>query len=136
MKTIWCVWQAVGSVGTSDKDYRKALQGPLYTRIRAGLESRNKLKTTLADVKEDKHEGIPPKGRGSYPLSAEIRPLMEIVEEEPEQNQIEHSSNVTLHADKHVRKENMFISPEVDRALRILDQAIAVLRERGFSGGN
>lgn len=157
--------KAVGSVATSDKDYRQVLQGPLYARIREGMDSRNKFKTPLAGLNEDKHKAVPPEEHSdSYPLSTEIIPLTEIVEEEteqnqpgslinqmifstghvskedsslnPEQNQSGPSSNVILHADKHVSKENIFISPEVDHALRILDQAIAVLRERGFSGNN
>lgn len=126
--------QAVGSVATSDQDYRQALQGPLYARIREGLDSRNKLKTTLVASNDEKQKALLcEEHRDSDPLSAEIRPLTEIVEEETEQNLPGSSINQTM---EYVSRDDSFISPEVDHALRLLDRAIAVLRERGFSDCN
>ena len=166
MKGRCCAWQAVGSVATSDEDYRQALQGPLYARIREGLDSGNKLKTTFLGSNKEKHRAVPPEGRrDSDTSSVEVRPVTEIVEEETEQNSDSSSINqikpteghvskessfinsqqqgsssspnvVTLRSDEHTSKQNIFISPEVECALRTLDQAIFVVRGCGFSESN
>ncbi|CAD6253502.1 unnamed protein product [Miscanthus lutarioriparius] len=101
--------KAVSTVATHDDDYRKALRGPLYVRIREYQDSDDKTKS-------------------------------EIVEEETEQNTSINVDNLpTSHPYEPVEQaqqvENKpYISPEVERALCILDSAIAVLK--GDKAGN
>lgn len=97
---------------TSDKDYRQALQGLLYEQIRQGRD---------------------------YSL---FLPVTEIVEDETEQNLAGSSTNQIIPiqniaskdgivlADKQGSRANAFVSPQVQHALRTVDQAIAVLRRQ------
>lgn len=154
--------KAVRSVATSDEDYRQALQGPLYARIREGLYSSKNLKAASTDLNEEKHEVLSSEGDTDSDTSlSEIRPVTEIVEEQtslglsinqihpteehmsienssnsPEQSLSSSLANVIQSTDGHACKETTFISPEVEHALRTLDQAIAAVRGRGFSGSN
>ncbi|XP_020268419.1 uncharacterized protein LOC109843869 isoform X2 [Asparagus officinalis] len=139
--------KAVRSVATTDEDYRPALQGPMYARIREALDAINKIKTDSVISDEEKHEALAPEVKGhSDASSTEVEAVSEIVEEETEQNEVisneahvskeDSSTDTILSADEIVSKGNIFVSPEVEHALRTVDMAIAVLRGRGFSGSN
>ncbi|XP_074577023.1 uncharacterized protein LOC141833465 isoform X1 [Curcuma longa] len=121
--------KAVSTVATSDEDYKKALEGPMYARIRE-----NKTKAYLVGLDEEKM------GQNATEIQAvrDETSVTEIVEEDIEQTT--HSDQVN---DSHVAKlipdqgdlvqENSYISPEVEAALGILDNAIAILRKCGPS---
>lgn len=82
--------KAVGTVATTDEDYRHALKGSLYARIREGLDPSKKLRTPSVDLNKE-NSGVlsPEEHRNSDPLVAEIWPVTEIMEEEMEQNSVD-----------------------------------------------
>ncbi|XP_066340108.1 uncharacterized protein [Miscanthus floridulus] len=131
--------KAVSTVATHDDDYRKALRGPLYVRIREYQDSDDKAKVTAA---EENATEVPPANatiQNHLSLTNTIS-NSEIVEEETEQNTSINVDNLpTSHPYEPVEQaqqvENKpYISPEVERALCILDTAIAVLK--GNKAGN
>ncbi|CAD6253499.1 unnamed protein product [Miscanthus lutarioriparius] len=131
--------KAVSTVATHDDDYRKALRGPLYVRIREYQDSDDKAKVTAA---EENATEVPPANatiQNHLSLTNTIS-NSEIVEEETEQNTSINVDNLpTSHPYEPVEQaqqvENKpYISPEVERALCILDSAIAVLK--GDKAGN
>lgn len=108
--------QALSTVATSDEDYKKALEGPMYARIR---ENKTKNATEIQAVRDETS-------------------VTEIVEEDIEQtthsDQVNDSNVAKLIPDQgHLVQENSYISPEVEAALAILDNAIAILRKCGPS---
>ncbi|KAF8694619.1 hypothetical protein HU200_038148 [Digitaria exilis] len=126
--------KAVSTVATCDEDYKRALRGPLYTRIREYQDSDDKEKVTST---EENATEVPP----ANPTPTVQNRLAvtnttsncEIVEEESEQStswkvdRIPTSSHQPAER-AHQIENKPFISPEVEHALGILDTAIAVLR--------
>ncbi|CAO2149298.1 unnamed protein product [Urochloa humidicola] len=125
--------KAVSTVATCDEDYKRALRGPLYARIREYQESDDKAKVTT--TQENATE---------VPLDSPIlhnrlevtntTSNSEIVEEESEQNASLKLDSLPTRppyqpAERAQQVENKtFVSPEVEHALGILDTAIGVLR--------
>lgn len=131
--------KAVGSVATNDEDYCRALQGPLYAQIREGMDSQNKHNVELVGLEDEKPAALlPVKHRDDVPKSVEITPVTEIVEEEAEDHvKLSGSStNLISTANNEGVTEGTSISPEVEHALRTLDQAIAIVRARGLFHSN
>ncbi|XP_019705109.1 uncharacterized protein [Elaeis guineensis] len=135
--------KAVGSVATSDDDYRRALEGPMYTQVREGLDLHNKFKTGLVGTIGDKPTGLIP-AEHTVKTTVERTPVTEssfvseIVEEEAEQHQcleLDQATSApatnTITDQEHPVKEEASISPEVEHALGILDSAIAIIRNKG-----
>ncbi|XP_072972283.1 uncharacterized protein [Typha angustifolia] len=130
--------KAVRSVAMNDEDYQQALKGPMYARIRQCLDSIIKTETT-STVTEEKPRSLPSEQMriGSAvensPVTASTS-ITEIVEERTQQSkilnlgQLTNGTSTKLIHHRHVLKESAFISPEVEHALGILDNAIAILR--------
>ncbi|OEL32166.1 hypothetical protein BAE44_0006814 [Dichanthelium oligosanthes] len=124
---------AVSTVATCDEDYKRALRGPLYVRIREYQDSDDKAKVT--STKENATE-VPPDNPIVQNRLAVTNTTSnsEIVEEESEQNTSVKVDSLPTSppyqpAERAQQVENKpFISPEVECALGILDTAIAVLR--------
>ena len=128
----WNIMQAVSTVATCDEDYKKALRGPLYVRIREYQDSGDKAKVTTT---EENATEVPPDNPivQNHLTIKNTTSNSEIVEEESEQStSLKVDSLPTSHhqpAERAQQIENKpFISPEVEHALGILDTAIAVLR--------
>jgi len=125
--------KAVSTVATCDEDYKKALRGPLYVRIREYQDSDDKTKVTTT---EENATEVPPDNPIVQNHLAVTNTISnsEIVEEESEQNtsfKVDRlpSSPPYQPAEEAQQIKNIpFISPEVEHALGILDNAIAVLR--------
>ncbi|WOK92228.1 hypothetical protein Cni_G00919 [Canna indica] len=137
--------KAVGTVATTDKDYQQALKGPMYMKICEGMHLINKTKTDVSGVDEEKVNApltvLVEEHTGE--TATEIQAVKddvfssEIVEEE-----IEHATHLksTQPNDSHATslntrqkdliEEKAYISPEVQVALGILENAIAILRKR------
>lgn len=130
--------QAVSTVATHDDDYRKALRGPLYVRIREYQDSDDKAKVTAA---EENAIEVPPDNatiQNRLSLTNTIS-NSEIVEETEQNTSINVDNLPTSHPYEPVEhaqqvKNKPYVSPEVERALCILDTAIAVLK--GNKAGN
>ncbi|WOL20670.1 hypothetical protein Cni_G29475 [Canna indica] len=138
--------KAVRTVANTDKDYQKALEGPMYARIRQGLNHRNKKKKDVRILEEERIEGAllmeqkSKSANGIRPIT-DITSVTEIMEEETEHSERLLKSDqlnngistdlVTKQQDCIVQKA--YISPEVEAALATLDNAIAVLRSGGSS---
>ncbi|RWW21711.1 hypothetical protein GW17_00014118 [Ensete ventricosum] len=121
---------AVGTVATTDQDYRKALEGPMYARIREGMNPKHKTKTDVVGLEEEKYEGPLPKehiGEAATEVQSIIdnRYISEIVEEETEHSTLSSTKQQDLIT------KRVYISPEVEVALGILDNAISILRKKG-----
>ena len=129
----WNIMQAVSTVATCDEDYKKALRGPLYVRIREYQDSDDKTKVTTT---EENATEVPPDNPivQNHLTVKNTTSNSEIVEEESEQNmsfKVDRlpSSPPYVPAEQAQQIKNIpFISPEVEHALGILDSAIAVLR--------
>ncbi|RWW43368.1 hypothetical protein BHE74_00050984 [Ensete ventricosum] len=122
--------QAVGTVATTDQDYRKALEGPMYARIREEMNPKHKTKTDVVGLEEEKYEGPLPKehiGEAATEVQSIIdnRYISEIVEEETEHSTLSSTKQQDLIT------KRVYISPEVEVALGILDNAISILRKKG-----
>ncbi|KAI0507346.1 hypothetical protein KFK09_013468 [Dendrobium nobile] len=132
--------KAVGSVATIDEDYRLALQGPLYARIRQQLHTDIRPATSSEDLEKEKlaflneHKADAP---GKDNLIKAITLVPEITEEDTEpkedteaKNHIANGSSENMFANKQgiSTKEKASISPEVEHALDILDQVISMVR--------
>ncbi|RCV38612.1 hypothetical protein SETIT_8G156900v2 [Setaria italica] len=125
--------KAVSTVATCDEDYKRALRGPLYVRIREYQDSDDKVKVTTKE--ENATEVLPDNPIVQNRLAVtNTTSNSEIVEEESEQNtslkmDILPTSPSYQPAERAQQVENKpFISPEVEHALGILDTAIAVIR--------
>ncbi|URE18028.1 hypothetical protein MUK42_13188 [Musa troglodytarum] len=122
--------KAVGTVATTDQDYQKALEGPMYARIREGMNPKHKTKTDVVGLDEDKYEGPLPKEHISE-TATEVQSIIgnryvsEIVEEETEHSTLSSTKQQDLIT------KRVYISPEVEDALGILDNAISILRKKG-----
>ncbi|KAF8396349.1 hypothetical protein HHK36_017966 [Tetracentron sinense] len=137
--------KAVASVAKGDEDFGKALEDPLYTRIREGINPSNKLNKALEpeDLKSEKSACILPEEHPVDSLQAQVidqKSVCEIEEEEIDQDteddseNIDHSPTNQVAVQHHVSKENkVFISPEVENALGILEKAISIVRMGGSS---
>ncbi|XP_008790239.2 uncharacterized protein LOC103707495 [Phoenix dactylifera] len=139
--------KAVGTVATSDDDYRRALEGPMYIQVREGLDSHNKFKTDLVGTTGEKLTGpIPGEHTVKTTVEATVEATLvtdssfvsEIVEEEPERHQCLELDQVNsapatnpIAGQEHVVRDEAFVSPEVEHALGILDSAITIIRNRG-----
>ena len=129
----WNIMQAVSTVATCDEDYKKALRGPLYVRIREYQDSGDKAKVTTT---EENVTEVPPDNPivQNHLTVKNTTSNSEIVEEESEQNMFFKvdrlpSSPPYEPAEQVQQIKNIpFISPEVEHALGILDSAIAVIR--------
>ncbi|GJN04588.1 hypothetical protein PR202_ga22151 [Eleusine coracana subsp. coracana] len=125
---------AVSTVASCDEDYKKALRGPLYVRIREYQNSDNKVKIT--PTKENANNEILPEYPTGQNLMAvrNITPNSEIVEEEIEENTFSKDDSLLTVPHNQPAEQvllvenNPFISPEVEQALGILDTAIAVIQ--------
>ncbi|XP_024310774.1 uncharacterized protein LOC100835152 isoform X2 [Brachypodium distachyon] len=120
--------KAVSTVATCDEDYKKALRAPLYARIREYQCPADKVK--VAPIEKNTNEVHPENHTVHNPLAiTNLAPSSEIVEEESEQN----TSLTTIFSNQpaeheHQVEDKPFISPEVEQALGILDNAIAILQ--------
>ncbi|RLM58030.1 uncharacterized protein C2845_PM18G10250 [Panicum miliaceum] len=125
--------KAVSTVATCDEDYKKALRGPLYVRIREYQDSDDKAKVTTT---EENSTEVPPDNPivQNHLTVTNTTSNSEIVEEESEQNtsfkvdRLPSSPPYQPAEQAQQIKNRPFISPEVEHALGILDSAIAVLR--------
>lgn len=122
--------KAVGTVATTDQDYQKALEGPMYARIREGMNTKHRNKTDVVGLDEEKYEGPLPKehiGETATEVQSIIdsRYVSEIVEEETEHSTLSSTKQQDLIT------KRVYISPEVEVALGILDNAISILRKKG-----
>ncbi|KAG2562677.1 uncharacterized protein LOC120644679 [Panicum virgatum] len=125
--------KAVNTVATCDEDYKKALRGPLYVRIREYQDSDDKAKVTTT---EENATEVPPDNPIAQNHLAVTNTISnsEIVEEESEQNTSFKVDRLPCSPPYQPAEETQqiknipFISPEVEHALGILDNAIAVLR--------
>ncbi|KAL6654819.1 hypothetical protein ACP70R_008284 [Stipagrostis hirtigluma subsp. patula] len=125
--------KAVSTVATCDEDYKKALRGPLYVRIREHQDSDDKAKVTPS--KECTTDVVPDNPTVQNALAVlNATSNSEIVEEDCEQSTVfkvgNHPTGPPIQPAEQVQQvENKpIISPEVEQALGILDTAIAVLR--------
>ncbi|KAL5204768.1 hypothetical protein ABZP36_009639 [Zizania latifolia] len=133
--------KAVSTVASCDEDYRKALRGPLYVRIREYQGSTDMAKVTPKE--ENATEALPDNPSLQNPLTAtSVTSSSEIVEEGSEQEvplKLDHlaagPSNQPADQDQHV-KNKAYISPEVEQALSILDTAISIIRGDGAGSVN
>ncbi|CAO2146960.1 unnamed protein product [Urochloa humidicola] len=125
--------KAVSTVATCDEDYKRALRGPLYVRIREYQESDDKAKVTTT---EENATEVPPDSpilRNRLAVT-NTTSNSEIVEEESERNASLKVDSLPTRppyqpAERLQQVENItFVSPEVEHALGILDTAIAVVR--------
>ncbi|KAK3118953.1 hypothetical protein QOZ80_9BG0711310 [Eleusine coracana subsp. coracana] len=110
--------KAVSTVASCDEEYKKALRGPLYVRIREYQNSDNK---DLMPVRN-------------------ITPNSEIVEENEEYTFYKDDSLLTAPCNQPAEQvllveNNPFISREVEQALGILDTAIAVIQGNHLLNG-
>ncbi|KAG0492516.1 hypothetical protein HPP92_005914, partial [Vanilla planifolia] len=129
--------KAVGSVAASDVEYRKALEGPLYVLIRQQLYSSKLPPTTLEGLEQSKSEA--PGKTNVVKTSA-----LEITEEDTKPKSYT-EGNLNLNGlsenqviDNHcfTSKDRTSISPEVEHALCILDQAISIFHGKGIHAEN
>jgi hypothetical protein len=125
--------QAVSTVATCDEDYKRALRGPLYVRIREYQDSDDKEKVTTTE--KNATEVLPDNPIVQNHLAVtNTTSNSEIVEEESEQNTSLKMDNLPTSSsyqpvERAQQVENKpFVSPEVEHALDILDTAIAVIR--------
>uniref|UniRef100_A0A3B6IL18 START domain-containing protein n=1 Tax=Triticum aestivum TaxID=4565 RepID=A0A3B6IL18_WHEAT len=143
--------KAVSTVAACDEDYKQALRAPLYARIREYQHSPDKAKVT--SVEESANEVLPENPTVDNPLAVtNLTPCSEIIEEESEQNtsfkvdnlatrfsnqpagQVQQVENKSFTSPDRTVKQaqqveiKQLISPEVQKALGILDTAIAVLQ--------
>jgi len=130
--------KAVSTVATHDDDYRKALRGPLYVRIREYQDSDDKAKVTAAEENATEVPSANATIQNHLSLTNTIS-NSEIVEETEQNTSINVDNLTTSHPYEPVEQaqqvENKpYISPEVERAMCILDTAIAVLK--GDKAGN
>ncbi|CAL4992477.1 unnamed protein product [Urochloa decumbens] len=124
--------KAVSTVATCDEDYKRALRGPLYVRIREYQESDDKAKVTTT---EENAIEVPPDSPivHNHLAVTNTTSNSEIVEEESEQNTSLKVDSLPTRfpyqpAERAQVKNKTSVSPEVEHALGILDTAIAVLR--------
>ncbi|KAH0460351.1 hypothetical protein IEQ34_011014 [Dendrobium chrysotoxum] len=132
--------KAVGSVATIDEDYRLALQGPLYARIRQQLHTGIRPATYSEDMEKEKLAFLD-EHKADAPAKDNViktRTLVpEITEEDTEpradteaKNHIANGSSGNMVVNKQgiSTEEKASISPEVEHALEILDQVISMVR--------
>ncbi|KAG8090012.1 hypothetical protein GUJ93_ZPchr0011g27136 [Zizania palustris] len=132
--------KAVSTVASCDEDYKKALRGPLYVRIREYQGSTDTAKVRTP-TDENATEALPDNPTLQNPLAdTSVTSSSEIVEEESEQKvslKLDHlaagPSNQPADQEKHAENK-AYISPEVEQALSILDTAISIIR--GNRDGN
>ncbi|KAI3949828.1 hypothetical protein MKW92_019542 [Papaver armeniacum] len=152
--------KAVASVAKGDEDFGKALKDPLYVRIREGLNHERRLKMdSESDIitveksadkchEEPGTETLPADttvtGKTSLDMSGSGRTSQyEIEEEEIEQRtKSEEDGNGIVSIDQSAshltveqisKEKKVFISPEVEHALDILNNVISMVRGSGIN---
>ncbi|KAK8966556.1 hypothetical protein KSP40_PGU008070 [Platanthera guangdongensis] len=134
--------KAVGTVAAADADYREALQGPLYIRVRRLLHSHGEFAASLDDLNKEKLKEQKTGAAANDHIVGTQTSLPEITEEDTRQNRPDaeakniitsgSSENLVL-GDKYASsKANTTISPEVEHALGIIEQAITIVRGKNF----
>lgn len=126
--------KAVSTVASHDDDYRKALRGPLYVRIREYQDSDDKAK--VAATEENGTEAPPDNATTQNRLSLTNTVSNSEIVEESEQNTSVTVDSLPTSQQPYVPVEQTWqvgnrpylLSPEVERALCILDTSIALLR--------
>lgn len=125
--------KAVSTVASHDDDYRKALRGPLYVRIREYQDSDDKAK--VAATEENATEAPPDNATTQNRLSLTNTVSNSEIVEESEQNTSVTVGSLPTSQQPYVPVEQAwqvgnrpYTSPEVERALCILDTSIALLR--------
>lgn len=139
--------KAVGSVATIDEDYRLALQGPLYVRIRQQLHRDSRLAASSEGLENEKRAFLLDEHKADAPVKDNVvktgTSVPEITEEDTEQsadaegkNHMPNGPSENLVFDKQwiSSNEKASISPEVKHALNILDQAISIVRGQSIGG--
>lgn len=134
--------KAVGSVATADADYREALRGPLYVRVRHLLHSRGGFAASLEDLNKGELEEHKTGAAAKDRIVEARASLPEITEEDAGQSSPDTGAKNIIasgSADKLVlgenystSKANTVISSEVEHALGILEEAITIVRSRNF----
>uniref|UniRef100_A0A1D1ZIQ6 Uncharacterized protein n=1 Tax=Anthurium amnicola TaxID=1678845 RepID=A0A1D1ZIQ6_9ARAE len=135
--------KAVASVATTDEDYREALKGQMYVRAREGVDPFYKPKTMLEGI-EDEEKSVAflveeyKEGKSTTNTQAMDNPQVSEIEEEEhnfylDANQITSDSQTR---ETPVHKHQNKISSEVENALNVLDEAIAIFRDLGSPDGN
>lgn len=134
--------KAVGSVATADADYREALRGPLYVRVRRLLHSRGGFAASLEDLNKGELEEHKTGAAAKDRIVEARASLPEITEEDAGQSSPDTGAKNIIasgSADKLVlgenystSKANTVISSEVEYALGILEEAITIVRSRNF----
>lgn len=134
--------KAVGSVATADADYREALRGPLYVRVRRLLHSRGGFAASLEDLNKGELEEHKTGAAAKDRIVEARASLPEITEEDAGQSSPDTGAKNIIasgSADKLVlgenystSKANTVISSEVEHALGILEEAITIVRSRNF----
>ncbi|XP_078172999.1 uncharacterized protein LOC144566840 [Carex rostrata] len=123
--------KAVSTVASSDEDYKKALKGPLYARIRHSMNKPTAAEVTLS-IDEQVQQNSPTTNGTS---------VTEIEEEEEEEEWYEAMDEIPESPKASNQQEMMdtsaaCVSPDVSHALSVLDGAIATVRQNGSSGKN
>lgn len=125
--------KAVSTVASHDDDYRKALRGPLYVRIREYQDSDDK--ANVAATEENGTEAPPDNATTQNRLSLTNTVSNSEIVEESEQNTSVTVGSLPTSQQPYVPVEQAwqvgnrpYTSPEVERALCILDTSIALLR--------
>lgn len=127
--------KAVSTVASHDDDYRKALRGPLYVRIREYQDSDDKAKVAAA-TEENATEAPPDNATTQNRLSLTNTVSNSEIVEESEQNTsvtvdslpTSQQPYVPVAQAWQVGNRPYLLSPEVECALCILDTSIALLR--------
>ncbi|KAK1271078.1 hypothetical protein QJS04_geneDACA012938 [Acorus gramineus] len=129
--------KALASIAIDDDDYNHALEEPMYVRIRKEQKSDKNLEI-IDEVKSTGHHIEEPPDKASQvtvPMADRSR-VSEIEEVtgnvvSSKGNQKDTPNNIVV--EHHARKGKAFISPEVEHALDVLDEAISIIRERGYA---
>ncbi|KAG8648751.1 hypothetical protein MANES_08G036000v8 [Manihot esculenta] len=145
--------KAVASVSSYDEDYSKALEDPMYARIRESLYPIDETNETM-EGKELKYDACRPLQQHStkdmqkslenmdQKVQRDTKAVGEIEEEESDVSvELENHGKSTSQplTDKFAQKSplngkaNIRVSAEVEQALETLEKATSLVRQRGFN---
>ncbi|KAF3320090.1 hypothetical protein FCM35_KLT22307 [Carex littledalei] len=118
--------KAISTVASSDKDYQKALKGPLYARIRHSMKKPTASGVTLSTNERVQQNSPTTNGTSVTEIEEEWYEAMDGIPESPE----------TSNRQEMMDTSAACVSPDVAHALSILDGAIAKVRQNRSSGKN
>ncbi|XP_023637146.1 uncharacterized protein LOC17881342 isoform X2 [Capsella rubella] len=129
--------KSVASVAKFDEDYSRALDDPLYTKIRQALYSTDKTieEGPKFEVTQVNGNSLPKNEHNNHGDASEIKPvhyrktISEIKEEEDSSDESVSSVDKNKITKAHVDMRRQFcVSPEVEQALGTLDRVIYMVR--------